>query len=196
MKIGNSIENLEYWIQKAVPNTFDDSLSLYELVSKTVKYLNEVITQSNELTSTLETTLATQNTDISTLRDEFEAVKTWVEGEALTENTTQVLNEWYDNGKLATIINQDVMNMKAEKTELQDLENRVEPMGSSTYTYDVNGILTAAENQFYSYSYTYDAEGTLTQILATNKSDLTKVRTTLSYDSEGTFIGELREVVI
>ena len=41
------VDPLKYWIQSVIPQVYDDSLSLYELVGKVTAKLNEVIDQSN-----------------------------------------------------------------------------------------------------------------------------------------------------
>lgn len=42
------VDKLEWLIQTAIPSVFDDSLSFYELVSKVLAKLDEIIDQSNE----------------------------------------------------------------------------------------------------------------------------------------------------
>lgn len=44
----------------------------------------------------------------------------------MPENVERILNEWFDNGRLAEIINNDVFNMKADKTELNALSGQVD----------------------------------------------------------------------
>lgn len=45
------------------------------------------------------------------LIDEFNALKKWVEEEGLEEKVVLVLNEWFENGKLAEIINMQLLNL-------------------------------------------------------------------------------------
>ena len=46
--MSNQVERLKWHIQKVMPAIYDDSLSYYELLSKVLYKLNEVIEQSNE----------------------------------------------------------------------------------------------------------------------------------------------------
>lgn len=74
-----TVDNLEYWIQKTLPQVYDDSLSYYELLGKVVAKLNEVIEKNNEYFS-----------------------------QDFTEFVDTLLTKWKDDGTLDTIINQGV----------------------------------------------------------------------------------------
>jgi hypothetical protein len=91
------VDTLDYWIQKVVPLVYDDSLSLYELVSKTVEKLNEVINQSNEYF-----------------------------GQDLQVIVGNILTDWNTSGKLGDIINQTLFDSKADKTALTDLQTTLQ----------------------------------------------------------------------
>jgi exopolysaccharide biosynthesis protein len=84
------IEKLQHHVQSVLPQVYDDSLSFVELVNKVVIKLNEVIDTSNDYFN-----------------------------EDLSDYTRQILQEWYDNGKLADILNDDVLTLKAS-TEYVD----------------------------------------------------------------------------
>jgi hypothetical protein len=75
----NPITKLDYYIQSAVPAVYDDSLSYYELLSKVLAKVDELIDQSNDYFS-----------------------------EDITKHISTTLQEWYSNGKLADIINKNV----------------------------------------------------------------------------------------
>lgn len=51
---------LYFWVQKVLPLVYDDSLSYYELLSKAVLKLNELIENNNELPEYIKTEIATQ----------------------------------------------------------------------------------------------------------------------------------------
>ena len=69
---------------------YDDSLSFQELLAKVIAKLNEVVEEVNNY---------------------FD--------EDIVVHVGNILSEWYDNGKLATIINNDVFNMKVSKDEIR-----------------------------------------------------------------------------
>lgn len=66
--------------------------------------------------------LATQLAYINELRSEFDLLKARIEMDILPENIASILNTWFDNGKLALIINEAVFDMKADKEDLTALE--------------------------------------------------------------------------
>ena len=47
--VGKNVHTLRYWVQKVLPLVYDDSLSYYELLSRVVYKLNEVITSNDEI---------------------------------------------------------------------------------------------------------------------------------------------------
>jgi hypothetical protein len=76
------ISNLEYWTQRIIPQVYEDSMSHYELLSKVIAKLNEVIDLSNEF---------------------FNA--NYVE-----QYVNEMLNTWKDDGTLDQIINENIFN--------------------------------------------------------------------------------------
>lgn len=101
----------KYWVQKVMPMVYDDSLSYYELLNKVVEHLNTVTTQVNEVTTETENALTAQDADILAIENEL----TNLIDNTLPDNLEVVLDEWYANGKLASIINTNVFDMKADK---------------------------------------------------------------------------------
>ena len=88
----NSIKELRIWCQKVLPLVYDDSLSYYEVLTKVINKLNEVIDLADEQNETIEealTDIETFETDMST---EFETYKATLEAALDTfesEITTQ-----------------------------------------------------------------------------------------------------------
>lgn len=94
--MNKEMKRLNYWIQKAIPLVYDDTLSLYELVAKTVAYLNKVIESQNELSN-----------EVAGFIDRFES--------DLTNTVNDILVEWQVSGKLEGIINEALFNQKLDK---------------------------------------------------------------------------------
>jgi len=136
------------WVKKMMPTVYDDSLTYYELLVKVIGYLNQLIDQSNELIDWIDGEFDGIDTDLkkykqsideilgeqwetiidnkreldSKLRQiqvEFEEVKLWLENEALPDSVEERLDIWFDSGKLADIINNDVFDMKANQEDLE-----------------------------------------------------------------------------
>lgn len=105
--------------ERYLPTAFDESMTLLEKVNKVLKFLNDVITVTNG-----------NSEQVNGLKAEFEALKEWIENEGLTDRLTTILDDWYINGKLADIINNDVFSMKADKNRLQDLGVNVRDYGA------------------------------------------------------------------
>lgn len=104
------IKDLHFWVQKVLPLVYDDSLSYYELLAKVVKKLNEVINVTNDLSKTI------------------------------TQDVTNIMNEWLEDGTLADIIG----------STLSDLDDRVDDLESSDAAQnsaisDIQTAVTAAQ---------------------------------------------------
>src|SRR5690554_4962404 len=84
-----TIDKFKYHVQRVLPQVYSDSLSFYELLELVINKLNEVIDASNEYFS-----------------------------KDLKEYTGQILTEWYEDGTLQNIINNEVLGMKAESGDL------------------------------------------------------------------------------
>lgn len=73
------IEKINYWVQQALPQVYDDSLSFYELLSKVIAKVNEITDEVNEYFA-----------------------------EDIEVHVETVLIEWKNDGTLANIINNTV----------------------------------------------------------------------------------------
>lgn len=124
------------WVKKVMPTVYDDTLTYYELLTKTIGYLNQVIDQANEIIDWVDQVHTEQSNDISEnyknfmsdvtkLRNQFNDVERWLRNEALPESVLENLNIWFDNGKLAEIINDDVFSMKANVDDVLNMDTRI-----------------------------------------------------------------------
>lgn len=89
--IGNKVSSLDYWVQQAIPMVYDDSLSYSELLAKVVSTLNAMTDQWNDVVD-------------------------WVAGDGLTTEIDVILAGWLADGTIADIINNVVLEQKADKT--------------------------------------------------------------------------------
>jgi hypothetical protein len=105
------VDKLNWWIQTTVPQVYTEDMSYYELLTSVMNKLNEVIDDTN----------AYFNKDL----------KVYV---------GDILQGWYDDGTLATIINQDVFSMKADKTyvdgQVQNLNTSITTLQAEDTTLD------------------------------------------------------------
>jgi parallel beta-helix repeat protein len=93
----NQIQKLEYYVQQVLPQVYDDSLSFYELVNKVVSKLNEVIDTSNVYFA-----------------------------EDISGHVGKILQDWYNDGSLATIINNAIFSKKVDSDNvkaIRELDN-------------------------------------------------------------------------
>ena len=138
------------WVQKVMPGVYDDTLSYYELLAKVVAYINQMNDQQNEIIDWLETTVEAQNKDIEMLKKlfitfrgdmvrAFEEFKNDVTNTLLGEKVGEILEAWYEDGKLADIINKEVFDMKANKEDLDKLEQYVFDIGTSVRKFGAKG---------------------------------------------------------
>jgi hypothetical protein len=114
----NKIDDTGY--ERYLPTAFDESLSLLQKVNKLLKFLNLVIDQSNATETTVTDGINQLNLDLAQVQTDFDTLETWVKGEGLVTDITAILNTWYSDGTLATIINDNVFSMKANKTDLDN----------------------------------------------------------------------------
>lgn len=73
-----------FWVQKVLPLVYDDSLSYYELLSKVVKYINDLIDNFNTIGKTME--------------ELIDYVNNYFENLKVPEEVERVIHEMYENG--------------------------------------------------------------------------------------------------
>jgi len=128
------LRNQQY--ERYLPSAFDESMTLVQKVNMVIEHLNVTMERMNDLqtltvdamneqTVFLETNIATQYTEISELYDAFQILKEWLENEGLEDRLVVVLNDWFDTGKLAEIINNEVFNMKADQIDLDSTNEQL-----------------------------------------------------------------------
>lgn len=114
---------LHAWFQNVLPTVYDSaSLSLYEAMGKVMYKLNEVIDLVNKLEA----------------------------NEPNIENIViQTLQTWLDDGTLADIINNDVLNRKADGLVVSVTSLGADPTGVNSSSQAFNSALSKAQNQGY-----------------------------------------------
>lgn len=111
----------QLYIQKYsryLPTAFDESLTLLEKVNMLIETINNVVKRANDLTDFLEESLHVQWELINQLKDDWEDMKEWLLNEGLEQAVSEKLTKWYNDGKLADIINNTVFNMKVDKKDM------------------------------------------------------------------------------
>lgn len=96
----DKVNSLDYWVQQAIPLVYDDSLSYSELLAKVVSTLNAMTDQWNDIVD-------------------------WVAGPGLTDEIDTIMAGWLADGTIADIINQDIMDQKADLTYVDSEINKV-----------------------------------------------------------------------
>lgn len=119
----NYISPLRFWVQKVLPLTFDDSLSYYELLSKVVYKLNEVIEIVNPLGAGIEDTI---NAYLDKFTQQWEAE---LQAFQTTVNTNIDQNNAIINGRidaLTTSVDTQIANNKKDTDQhISDLQTKV-----------------------------------------------------------------------
>ena len=64
----DKLKHFNFWCQKVLPLVYDDSLSYYEVLCKVVKYINQIIGDSNSII-----------TNIEELQSEMTIVQEWID---------------------------------------------------------------------------------------------------------------------
>lgn len=131
------------WVKQQIPTIYDDTLTYYELITKVIGYLNQLLDGYNEivefvneeeikriksikeLKDSFEKYKEEIDLDVSKLHSEFNTLKLWIESEGLPQYLTDTMNDWLENGTLADVINNDVFNMKANESDLKIVEQDI-----------------------------------------------------------------------
>lgn len=90
------IKHLYFWCQKIIPLVYDNSLSYYELLRKVVEYINNIITDVNQIGNQVNINtadIAELKQELQTLQDELEKVKN---GDYVSLYI-EALSKWIDN---------------------------------------------------------------------------------------------------
>lgn len=104
------LKPFRFWCQKVLPLVYDDSLSYYELLCKVVKYLNDTITDVNELKS---------------------LVQNFLDSGIVQEDINAKLDEMAEDGTLASLINEEIFGEL--NSQLADLTDRVDHLDERTF---------------------------------------------------------------
>ena len=107
--------------QKYVPQAFDNSLDLYEQMTAVIAFLNQIVDNFNSLSNTTQGDLATIAEVVNTLNDSLETFKSNLENEVLPTNLVAILENWLANGTLANILTTELLDNKANVTDLTAL---------------------------------------------------------------------------
>lgn len=98
--VSNKVASLDYWVQQAIPLVYDDSLSYSELLAKVVSTLNA-------------------------MTDQWSDIVDYVAGPGLTDEIDLILAGWLADGTIASIINDEILAEKADKTYVDTEINRI-----------------------------------------------------------------------
>lgn len=112
-----------------LPTAFDESLTLLQKMNKLIEFLNFVVDTYNGLELSVVKHLEEQDLQIeeverlvAQLQTEMTEFKEDILNDYLPENIEVILDDWFLNGKLAEIINNDVFDMKVDKTTFEPFE--------------------------------------------------------------------------
>jgi len=118
--------------QKYVPQAFDNSLDLYEQMTAVISFLNQIADNFNSLSHTTQGDLTTVAEVVNTLNDSLETFKSNLENEVLPTNLVAILEEWLNNGTLADILTTELLDNKANVTDLTALQGQLDNKANVT----------------------------------------------------------------
>lgn len=175
---------LSYWVQEAIPNVYDDSLSLYELINKVVMYLNKVIEAQNGLTDEMNEFLEWANTNL----------ETWAKEQLLI---------WLEDGTLENIVNESLMKskMSVHQPLYSDVKVKLNIFRSGVNNINTQGFTITDSGNFITATIDSDNEwATLTEYLndgtlLRSSSVQTNHSNSLSFYNGKLYIGNLYKMV-
>lgn len=104
------LKPFRFWCQKVLPLVYDDSLSYYELLCKVVKYLNDTMTDVNELKT---------------------LVQNFLDSGIVQEDINEKLDQMAEDGTLASLINEEIFGEL--NSQLADLTDRVDHLDERSF---------------------------------------------------------------
>lgn len=150
----NYISPLRFWVQKVLPLVWDDSLSYYELLSKVVFKLNEVIEIVNPLGAGLEETI---KQIMDQYKDEWE-----LELQDVEQNLTNLVNQSIQQNQ--TAIREVELKLSGQQINYQkEVDSKIESIKSQLFQ-DIATIAASVQT-------TDQANRTWTQALFQNYID-------------------------
>lgn len=99
-----NVKPLRFWCQKVLPLVYDDSLSYYELLCKVVNYLNNLISDTSQL-----------STEVELLKQEIENL---LNSEQLYGMVDKVIREMYQEGLFDDILERILNEFNYAQPEL------------------------------------------------------------------------------
>jgi hypothetical protein len=148
ININNNLSPFQFFCQKVIPTVFDDSLSYYELLTKVVKQLNDVMEAQN-----------LEGDAITELQTLFVELKNYVDNYFDTTDFQNLVNSKLDemvlDGTLGNLINDVLLadiNTKVDDLVSdnllikEDIESHTQDIASIT---EVNNKLNERVNQIY-----------------------------------------------
>ena len=119
-----------FWCSKVLPLVYDDSLSYYELLCKVIQYLNNTMSDVNQLS---------------------ELVQNFIDSGVVEEEVAAKLDEMVEDGTMAELINQEVFDQL--NAQLSALEDRVDHLTDRSFivfgdSYGMNDVPNGITNNF------------------------------------------------
>lgn len=97
--------------ERYLPTAFDENLSLLQKVNKVIAFLNQISVSTNGLL------------------EKWNEVMEWMLSNGVEDSVVEKLVEWLEDGTLVEIINEDVFNMKADTSDVEQLVAETKTVG-------------------------------------------------------------------
>ena len=134
-----------YWVHKALPLVYDDSLSYMELLSKVLKYLNDTIIRTNE--------------NSKAIGQLAEIVSTYLGSPEFTAELERILDEMAEDGTLDSIVNDPKMFVPNQLRRSSYADRVLECAGSYMYYASDCSSITKASAPASTYKPVYNTTG-------------------------------------
>ena len=147
VKTGRLMEIMVHRYERYLPTAFDESLTLLEKVNYLIEYLNQHRHMINAFLQDMEEVVKEQNIKIKEIEHEFNTLKDQLINVFIPEEISDLMEEWFLNGKLAEIINKQIFDNKVDKDTLNDFHVNVVEYGAKGDGTDQTSALQDALNE-------------------------------------------------
>lgn len=111
--------------ERYLPSAFDESMSILQKLNKIIEFMNQTGDLVNSSVDLIELAIQTQDADLIQMNKEIDDFRVEITDDLLPLNLDVTLSDWFANGKLASIINQQVFTKINDDIALRAIKGQI-----------------------------------------------------------------------